>query len=159
MVHVAKGYDVRKRTGSTAIYRGGKHVGEHPTCGYQVVIHGRCTRLAGTALAAHALAEVELDVQPHRRKFVLSSDEYDEHVAALQDNLDALIERFPFSPDEAKQVNASNSRYASVIEAGRETIRRALMNVSPYEYVVWNPRPVKRPDIADSNAMSPGASL
>lgn len=149
MARVKGRYEVWKRSGSFAVYRDGQHVGDHPAHGYEVVVHGRCTRLAGTALAAHALAEVELDVMPHRRRFVLTAEEYEEHVDALSNNLDSLMERFPFTASEAEKVAASNARYASVIEASRALIKRALMNVSPYESVLWGSHPRLRPEIAE----------
>lgn len=144
-----KGYEIHKRTGLSAIYRDGKHVGDHPRSGYTVTIHGRGTRLAGTALAAHALAEIELDVAPHRRRFVLTEEEYEAHVGSLRSYFDGIVERFPYTAEEAEAVAASDARYASVIEAGTETVRRKLLNVSPYEYVTWDPRSKQRPDFSE----------
>lgn len=159
MAHVAKGYSVTKRTGTTSVYRGGKRVGEHPAAGYQVIVKGRGTRLAGTLVAAHALGEMEMDVQPHRRRFVLSAEECDEHEAVLRRNLDDLMKRFPFIPEEAASVDEDRRRHADVIAKGAANVRRALMNVSPYQNVIWNPRALKRPDLDEPESDHPSPAM
>jgi hypothetical protein len=139
MLTYGKSYIVTPRTGVSNIYRSEKLVGTHPEMGFSVQVFGVCTALAGTELAAHALAEVHKDVPSHKRLWVLTADEYEEHRRILQDNLDDLMETYPFSDEEKAAVDASNARYAKYIEQSNENMKRKLMNVSPYEFVTQRP--------------------
>jgi hypothetical protein len=138
MAKHGKGYLVTERTGEANIYRGGRLAGTFPESGFEVRVFGRCTALAGTELAAHALAEVHLDVEPHNRRWVLTEAEYEER-AAIRD-------AFPFTAEEEIAFTASQENYAEVDRQGMENIKRQLMNLSPYKYVLWDPNPRKRPD-------------
>jgi hypothetical protein len=160
MVKHGKSYVVTELTGDTKIYRGGELVGTFPQAGFQVQVRGKCTALAGTELAAHALAEVYLEVDPNNRRWVLTEDEYEEHVRVLEDHRRELIETFPFTPEEEAAVETDRQKHAEIEERGRETIRRGLMNLSPYKYVIWDPNPRRRPQsfpgLPDAEAASPG---
>lgn len=143
---MTKGYRVTKRSGEAPIFRDGVQVGSWPEAGYSVQIFGTCTALAGTELAAHALAEVYREIEPHRRRWVLTEAEYDEHCRILEDDRAALLAQYPYTHAESIAVGESNDRYATVIERGQANIRRKLLNHSPYEYFHWDPNPLKRPD-------------
>jgi len=146
-------YSVFRRTGTVEVWRGGKKSGEFPEAGYLVRTGGQGTGIAGTLLAAHALAEVMLDVSPRRRRYVLTQAEYDEHVAVLKDWRTRLLERFPYLPEEAEAVEAHLAKYAGVEEQGRANVRRGLMNLSPYrEDPYWNSNPMRRPPLEEETA-------
>jgi hypothetical protein len=146
MAKHGKGYLVTERTGEANIYRGGRLAGTFPESGFEVRVFGRCTALAGTELAAHALAEVHLDVEPHNRRWVLTEAEYEEHIHLLEDQRAAIRDAFPFTAEEEIAFTASQENYAEVDRQGMENIKRQLMNLSPYKYVLWDPNPRKRPD-------------
>lgn len=146
MLKHGKTYLVTKRTEEANIYRGGELVGTFPEVGFQVQIFGQCTALAGTELAAHALAEVYKDVSPYRRQWVLSGAEYDEHVSVLQDHLERLLAAWPYTPEEAASVEAHYQKYKDIDKAGKESVRRKLLNLNPYDtFANWNPNPIARP--------------
>jgi hypothetical protein len=109
-----------------------------------VHVFGECTALAGTELAAHALAEVYKDVPSGRRVWVLTEAEYEEHKRILKENREALMAAFPYSDEEKAAVDASNERYAQVTLEGEENIKRKLLNVWEYEYIL-PPPPLRRP--------------
>jgi len=146
-----KSYVVRKNEGSRKIYRGGVEVGEFPEVGYTVQVFGDSTGLTGTLLAAHAYAEVALDVAPHNRRFVLTAEEYDEHKAVLERSSAELMERFPYLPEEAKAVEEHYAKYADITERGEANVRRKMMNLSPYQNVTWNPNPLPRPVLEEAD--------
>jgi hypothetical protein len=146
MAKHGKSYLVTARTGDANIYRGGRQAGTFPQAGFDVRIFGRCTALVGTELAAHALAEVHLDVEPTSRRWVLTEAEYDEHIRVIEDHRAALMDAFPFTAEEEAAFKASQEKYADVDREGRENIKRQLMNVSPYKYVLWDTNPRRRPE-------------
>lgn len=145
MLKHGKSYIVTKRTGTREIYRGGVRAGTWPEIGYDIRIPGVCSAIAGTELAAHALAEVYKNVSLSSRRWVLTEDEYNEHIRILEEDDAALMEAFPYSPAEERAVDEHNSRYAQITEKSRETIKRALLNTNPYEYIIWN-NETKRPE-------------
>jgi len=142
-----KSYLVTKNEGTRTIYRGGEAVGEFPAVGYSVQVFGECSGLTGTLIAAHAFAEVRLDVAPHNRQYVLTAEEYEENEAILRRNGEELMARFPYTPEEAKRVEEHNAKYARIIEEGRKNMKRKLMNLSPYKEVTWDPNPRPRPEL------------
>ncbi len=139
MIKHGKSYFVRKRRGETTIIRDGKAVGTWPETGYHVQVKGVCTALAGTLIAAHALAEVYLGIEPQSRRFVLTEAEYEEHMKILENDVMALIETFPYSREEEESVKAHDEKYADIIRQGSENLKQKLMNVNPYPNVVWDP--------------------
>lgn len=141
-----KNYLVTERTGEANIYRGGRLAGTFPEAGFEVRVFRHCTALAGTELAAHALAEVHLGVEPHNRRWVLTEAEYEAHIRVLEDHRTALMETFPFTAEEEEAFMASQKKYADVDRKNSENIKRDLMNLSPYKYVLWDPNPRRRPD-------------
>lgn len=145
MLAYGKSYRVSQNTGTTNIYRDGKLVGTVPEAGYRVEMFGMGTLLAGTELAAHALAEVYKDVVPWNRRWVLSEAEYEEHVTVLRGHIAAIMEAYPYSAEEAAAVQASNEKYAKIIEQGREGLKKKLMGLSPYENIRWGRQPPSRP--------------
>jgi hypothetical protein len=145
MAKYGKSYLVTERSGEANIYRDGRLAGTFPEAGFDVRVFGRCTALAGTELAAHALAEVYLEIEPHNRRWVLTEAEYDEHIRVLEDHRAALMGAFPFTAEEEAAFKASQEKYADIDRKGSENIRRQLMNLSPYEYVLWDPNPRARP--------------
>lgn len=145
MVKYGKSYEVRALEGESEVYRGGKLVGTFPQSGYEVRIFGLMTARAGTELAAHALAEVHLAVEHYNRRWVLTADEYAEHVSVLEESRFNLMKRFPFSLEEAATVQAYREKHFHIEASARENIRIQLMNGSPFEHVTWDPNPRRRP--------------
>ncbi len=145
MLKHGKSYLVTERTEETNIYRGGKLVGTFPEVGYQVQVFGVCSGLAGTELAAHALAEVHKDVSPYSRRWVLTEAEYEEHVGILKAHSDRLMATYPYTEEEATSVKAHNDKYADIQREGAENIKRQLMNLPPHRHITWDPNPVRRP--------------
>ena len=140
-----KSYWREKLDGTAEIYRGGQLVGSWPQTGYQVQVFGVCTALAGTELAAHALAEVYRNIEPHRRQWVLTEAEYEEHLQLLEDDNRALMDKYQLTPAEAAPTQQYAGRYAKVSADGRDNIKRKLQNLSPYQYIDWDSNPRKRP--------------
>jgi len=142
-----KSYLVTKNEGMRSIYRGGVKVGEFPAVGYSVQVFGECSGLTGTLIAAHAFAEVALDVAPYNRQYVLTAEEYEEHVGILLRSGEELMARFPYTPEEAASVAENEAKYAELTTRGRENMRRKLMNLSPHAHVTWDPNPRPRPEL------------
>lgn len=140
-----KSYLVTKLDGDHSIYRDGQLAGSWPQAGYQVQVFGVCTALAGTELAAHALAEVYRNIEPHRRQWVLTEAEYEEHLQLREADNRALLDRYPLTPTEAAIAQQHEDRYAKVSADGRANIKRKLLNLSPYQYIDWDSNPRKRP--------------
>lgn len=147
----SKTYEIRKNSGSSAIWRGGVKVGEFPNVGYKVEVYGRGSGLAGTLVAAHALAETMRGVSQYQRKFVLTEAEYEENERVLRGWREAVLRKFPYTPEEAAAVTESEARHAGIIARGRENVRKALLNADPYNggFSHWNPNPKRRPEISE----------
>lgn len=155
MAATKKSYEVRKNPGSSPIIRGGKKVGEFPNVGYSVQVYGRGSGLAGTLVAAHALAEVMRDVSPYQRRFVLTEAEYEENERVLREWHQALMEKYPFTPGEAKALSESEARYDSLKSRAKEKVRHDLLNLNPYDnFANWRSTPKRRPDIVEPDEIS-----
>lgn len=128
MIRHGISYLVTKREGMRNIFRGGSLAGQFAESGYNVEIFGKCSALAGTEAAAHAIAEFRLVGCGQNRHYVLTEAEYDRHIEILRADHAAIMERFPFSDTEAAEVARTEEKYAAIIAAGERRIKDGLMN-------------------------------
>lgn len=142
-----KSYRVTKRKGVTDVYRGGILVGTWPEVGYSVQVFGVCRAVAGTELAAHALAEVHnRNASPFSRRWVLTEAEYEEHRQVLDENLKGLLETYPYTPTEEAALATIRTSHGALIEKGEAKIKAQLLNQSHlFEFFTWDPARNKRP--------------
>jgi hypothetical protein len=162
MLKYGTSYLVTPRTGFSNVYRSGKLAGTHPEVGYHLSVPGVCSAIAGTELAAHALAEVYKNVVSHRRLWVLTEAEVDEHLQILRKNNDELMAAFPYSTEEQTSVDAHHEKYSAITAEGERNIRRQLMNVSTRQYVIERPslpRPAEFPSLDEEPETSIGMRL
>lgn len=146
MLKHGKSYLVTEKNGVANIYRDGKLAGTFPETGFEVQIPGICTALAGTELAAHALAEVYKDVNPSSRRWVLTEAEYDEHIQILKNHNERLLAAYPYTEEEAESVAQHNAHYQDITEKGRQSIKAKLLNENPFKFFAnWEKNPVPRP--------------
>jgi hypothetical protein len=110
------------KTGASGIHRGGVKVGEWPDPGYVVVIHNCLSTSAATLEAAKAIGEFygwtenprNMRVRPPARVHAMTVEAATAYVEGVEADRDALMARYPYTPEEVARLKASV--HADVLE-------------------------------------------
>lgn len=95
-------------------------VGSWTTQRWSICVHGRMSGLAYALDAAMALGEAYASDSTRGRLHALTPERARQYLGEVAANSAALMAAFPYLPEEAAALAASNARYASILEGADE---------------------------------------